>query len=167
MKLRKLLFVILLGTSFSFVNAQQKASPADVAKANIKGTDLTINYSKPSAKGREIFGGLVPLDKVWRTGANEATTFEVSKDVKVNGKDLKAGKYSLFTIPGEKEWTIIFDSKLGQWGAYAYNSDSDVLRIKAKSETTSDFTETFTINADDKGSVTLAWEKTKVSFTVK
>ena len=111
-------------------------------------------------------GGLVPFDKVWRTGANEATTFEVSKDVKVEGQNLKAGKYALFTVPGKQSWKIIFNSNPKQWGSYSYAADQDILTVEAKPEST-DFTEVFTINANDDGTVTLMWEKTKVSFKVE
>ena len=108
--------IVCLLTSFSLY-AQQKASPPKVSKATVNGNDVTINYSSPSKKGREIYGGLVPYGQIWRTGANEATTIELSKDAKVGGIDVKAGKYALFTIPNEKEWTVIINSDAKQWGA--------------------------------------------------
>ena len=145
----------------------KRKSPPATAEATIGKTKLTIDYSRPSVKGRTIFGDLVPYGKVWRTGANEATTFEVSTDVMVNGKKLAAGKYSLFTIPGEKEWTIIINSVSDQWGAYRYKEDKDALRVTAKTSS-HDATEMMTISIDDKtGMVHIDWAETRVSFEVK
>ena len=96
--------------------AQNQASPPATATGKVNGATITINYSSPGVKGRPIWGALVPYDKVWRAGANAATIFETDKDIKVEGKVLKAGKYSLYAIPGEKEWTMIFNSQTGQWG---------------------------------------------------
>lgn len=145
----------------------KRKSPPATAEATIGKTKVSINYSRPSVKGRTVFGELVPWGKVWRTGANEATTFEVSTDVMVNGKKLSAGKYALFTIPGEKEWTIIINSVSNQWGAYRYKEDQDVLRVSAKSSS-HDATEMLTISIDEKtGMVHIDWAETRVSFEVK
>src|SRR5712672_1541733 len=92
-------------------------------------TDVAITYSRPGVKGRVIWGGLVPYDKVWRTGANEATSFTVSQDVTINGKPLPAGTYSLHTIPGKTSWTVIFNKKADQWGSYNYDAAEDALRV--------------------------------------
>ncbi len=97
-------------------------------------TDITIVYSRPGVKGREIWGGLVPYDEVWRAGANENTTFEVSKDVLINGQKLPAGKYGLHMIPGEKEWTVIFSKNNSAWGSFSYKKEEDALRITATPE---------------------------------
>src|SRR5262245_46923680 len=96
--------------------AQNQASPPATATGKVNGATITINYSSPGVKGRQIWGALVPYDQVWRAGANAATIFETDKDIKVEGKDLKAGKYSLYILPTEKEWTFIFNSQTGQWG---------------------------------------------------
>lgn len=142
-------------------------SPPAVAVAKIGGTTLEIKYSQPGVKGRNVWAGsLAPYGKVWRTGANDATTFEVSKDVTVQGKTLKAGKYGFFTIPGEKEWVIIFNKVAKQWGAYDYKESEDVLRVTTTAKA-HDMTERFTIEANDKGEVTLLWDKVAVPFTVK
>ncbi|MGE5108655.1 MAG: DUF2911 domain-containing protein, partial [Sphingobacteriales bacterium] len=115
-------FVLALAGIFmsSIIWAQadksKRQSPPATATGKVKGATITINYSSPSVKGRKIWGDLVPYDKVWRAGANEATIFETDKDIKVEGKALAKGKYSLYAIPGEKEWTIIFNSATGQWG---------------------------------------------------
>ena len=141
--------------------------PATVTAALPSGAQLLISYSRPSAKERKVFGGLVPYGQVWRTGANEATTFQVDKDVTVQGQPLPAGKYALFTIPTEKDWTIIFNKTAKQWGAYEYQEADDVLRVKAKPAMVAAPVERFTITTDKAGQVTLAWEKTQVSFVVK
>ena len=134
------------------------------------GSYVTIYYSKPALKGREAFGEkspLAPVGEVWRTGANEATTFTVSKAVKINGQALAAGTYGLFTIPGATEWTIIFNKTAKQWGAYEYKAADDVLRVKVKPTTLAMPVEQFTITADKKGKVSLMWAKTEASFMVK
>src|SRR5688572_29943922 len=103
-------------------NAQENKplSPKETVTGKVGGANATIVYSRPSARGRKIVGSLVPYGEVWRTGANEATTITFDKAVKVEGKDLAAGTYALFTIPGENEWTIIFNKESQQWGAYKY-----------------------------------------------
>lgn len=133
-------------------------------------TDITINYSRPGVKGREIWGGLVPYDKVWRTGANEATTVVFSTDVKVNGQALKAGTYSLHTIPTKDEWTVIFNTKAEQWGSYSYDESADALRIKVKPqghEMTEWMEFSFPEIAVEKGTIALDWDKLRVAFEVE
>jgi hypothetical protein len=93
-----------------------RPSPPAITSAKIAGANITIAYSSPSVKGRQIWGALVPYGKVWRAGANEATIFMTDQAIKVEGKSLPAGEYSLFAIPGEKEWSFIFNSETGQWG---------------------------------------------------
>jgi len=148
----------------------KRPSPPAVVKTTVRGTDVTIDYSKPSLKGRAAFGEkspLAPVGEVWRTGANEATTFTVSKPVKINGQALAAGTYGLFTIPGATEWTIIFNKTAKQWGAYEYKAADDVLRVKVKPTTLASPVEQFTITADKSGKVALMWDKTEASFMVK
>src|SRR3954467_3196490 len=96
--------------------SKRPSPPATASATTSTGNTITIDYSQPGVKGRTIGKEIAPYGKVWRTGANEATLFEVSRDAKVEGKDLKAGKYSLFTIPGENEWQFILNSETGQWG---------------------------------------------------
>jgi len=141
--------------------AQDKPSPAAKASGKAGGANITIVYSQPGVKGRKIWGDLVPYGMVWRTGANEATIFETDSDIKVEGQPLAKGKYALFTIPGENEWTIIFIKTSNQWGSYKYKQDDDALRVKVKPGT-ADMTErmTFTIGGDK---FTLTWEKLSVS----
>ena len=151
---------------FAQDDKSQRPSPPAQVTANVKGTTITINYSQPSVKYRKIWGALVPYGKVWRTGANEATTFEVSSDVKVEGKQLQASKYSLFTIPGEDEWTIIFNSEPNQMGAFNKDVSKDVLKVKVIPHPSDEFTEMLTFKIDKRGRVFLYWEKLEVSFKV-
>ncbi len=148
----------------------KRPSPPAVVQTTVRGTDLTIDYSRPSLKGRAAFGDktpLAPAGEVWRTGANEATTFMVSKPVTIDGQPLAAGTYGLFTIPGATEWTIIFNKTAKQWGAYEYKAADDVLRVKVKPKTLATPVEQFTITADKSGKVALLWDKTEVAFKVK
>ncbi|WP_285057209.1 DUF2911 domain-containing protein [Pedobacter ginsengisoli] len=128
---------------------------------------ISINYSRPNVKGRKIFGGLEPYDAVWRTGANSATTIAFTEAVKIEGKDLAAGEYGLFTIPGQNEWTIIINKGAKQWGAYEYKESDDVLRVKVKAAKLKDKVETFTIQLADvyptSARLLLSWENTAVS----
>jgi Protein of unknown function (DUF2911). len=161
-----LFFALTLFTFFSALAQEKKPSPPAVAEGTIDGAKITINYSAPSAKGRKMLGGNEKFGAVWRTGANEATTFEVDKNVKIEGKDLPAGKYELFTIPGENEWVIIIQKFGKQWGAYSYKESNDVLRATVKAGKTDSFVETFNISVD-KDKVVLKWENTSVAFKVK
>jgi hypothetical protein len=148
---------------------QDKASrPSPPAKvtASIDGKTITIDYSAPSVKGRKIWGELVPYGQVWRAGANETTTFEVSSDVTVDGKSLKAGKYAFFVLPNEKEWTIIFNKTI-KWGAYTYKQEDDVLRVNVPVKKSSSFNEKLVYEISSKGVVSLAWENAVAEFTVK
>lgn len=169
------LFTLLFAISammlhVAIVNAQddksKRPSPPAQAKATVGNTAITIDYSQPAVKGREIGVELAPYGNVWRTGANEATTFEVSSDVKVEGKALKAGKYGLFTIPGESEWVIIFNTVPDQWGSGNYDKSKDALRVSVKPGKTSDSIERFTINVEDNGKVVMTWGNHKVKFKV-
>ena len=147
----------------------KRPSPPAVVTTTVKGTDLTIDYSRPSAKGRPVFGDktLVPYGAVWRTGANEATTFTVTKAVKIEGQALPAGTYGLFTIPGPTEWTIVFNKTAKQWGAFKYDAAQDALRVRVKPKALAQPVEQFTITADKSGKVALLWESTEVDFMVK
>jgi len=150
-----------------FAGAQEKkASPPETAKGTINGADIVINYSSPSVKGREIWGKLVPFGKVWRAGADDATTFELNKDIIVGGQKLPAGKYSFFVIPEKDNATIIFNKEAKQWGAYDYDEKKDQLRVKVKPLTKSDTTErlNYTVNKDN---VTLSWEKWNIVIPIK
>ena len=171
----KSLFLFVIASSVMLVASAQggdKASrpspPALVKETISSGAVISIDYSQPSVKGRTIGKDLEPMEgKVWRTGANEATVFEVSKPVKVEGKALPAGKYGLFTIAGEKEWTIIFNKTWKQWGAFNYKEADDVLRVKVKPEKAKDFVEKMTFSITKKGKVILNWGNVQVDFKVE
>lgn len=151
----------------SMVSAQSKpASPAMETSAKAAGSDISMKWSAPSVKGREIWGALVPYDKIWRTGANAATTFTTSKNVKINGKALAAGSYSFFTIPGKTEWTLIFNKKTDLWGSTDYKEADDALRISVTPKMESEVTEQLTFAANKNGKVTFNWEKLSFEFEV-
>ena len=146
----------------------QRPSPPAAVSQKVGAANISINYSQPSVKGRTIGTDLEPMPgKVWRTGANEATVFEVDKDVKVEGKVLPQGKYGLFTIANGDDWTIIFNKTWNQWGAFKYKEADDVLRVNVKATKASSFQEkmTFAINSD--GTITLLWGDIKVDFKVQ
>ena len=125
LKALSLLAMAFLVSTAAIAQKKPQASPADSTSGTVAGSTIKISYHSPSVKGRKIWGGLVPYDKIWRTGANEATIFTTSKDIKIGGKTLPAGKYSLYTKPGEKEWQIIFNSQTGQWGIKMDGSSTD------------------------------------------
>jgi hypothetical protein len=176
---RLAIFVIvgLLLSSYSRAQGDKstRPSPPATAKGKIKDATITIDYSSPSVKGRQIWGSLVPYNKIWRAGANEATIFTTDKDIMVEGKKLPAGKYSLFMTPGEKEWTVIFNSQTGQWGiknSGDANLDpaKNVLQVMVKPKTEKDVQEKLTYNIEDKmmdKGFYLRWEKLKVFVSVK
>ena len=148
-----------------------RPSPPATATGKVNGATITINYSSPGVKGRQIWGALVPYDKVWRAGANEATIFETDKDITVEGKALKAGKYSLYAIPGEKEWTFIFNSQTGQWGIKMDGSTTedpakDVLRVTVKPQKAKAMQERLEYVIDKNG-FALVWENVEVPVSVK
>jgi len=147
---------ILMFTVIFMSYCQEKPSPPMTAEGTINGANITVNYSSPAVKGRTIFGDLVPLGKVWRAGANEATIFATSKNINVEGKPLAAGKYSLFIIPGESTSTIIFNKETGQWGT-KYDQSQDALRVNVPSGQTSTLTERLTYEVAS-GGMEIKWE---------
>jgi Protein of unknown function (DUF2911) len=146
----------------------QKPSPAASVTQKVGDATISINYSQPSVKGRTIGADLEPkAGKVWRTGANEATTFETDKDITVEGKALPAGKYALFTLADGDNWTIIFNKIWKQWGAFNYKEADDALRVNVKAGKAEPFAETMTLTISEKGMVTLLWGDLMVGFGVK
>jgi len=143
----------------------ERASKNGKTTGTIDGVAVTLEYGRPNVKERKIWGGLVPYDQVWRTGANEATTISFDHDVTIDGQPLAAGTYALFTIPTEGDWTVIFNKTAEQWGAFDYDQGEDALRITVKPQE-HDMVETmdFAIDGDQ---VVLRWEKLAVPFTVK
>ncbi len=160
-------FFLMAGNVMAQSDKSKRASPPAKASGKVGNTQIVIDYSQPSVKGREIYGGLVPYGQLWRTGANEATTFEVSNDVLIEGKPLAAGKYALFTIPGEKEWTVIFNENTNQGGTGSYDESLDALRITAKPKKAKEKMEKMTFDVKNNGKVSLVWADTAVEFQVK
>lgn len=175
--MKKILMMAILASSFATqVNAQKPAEdkskrpspPATVTQTIPGGATITINYSQPSVKGRTIGKDLEPMEgQVWRTGANEATVFETNKNVTVNGHELPAGKYGLFTLFKGHDVTVIFNKKWNQWGAFNYKKDDDQLRFDTKYETQSPSAQKMNFTISPKGEVALHWGDRKVSFQVK
>ena len=141
-------------------------SPRDSVSGKVGNAMITINYGSPSVKARKIWGDLVPYGKVWRTGANEATTFTTDKAIEVEGKSLPAGKYSFFAIPNEKEWTIIFNKTAKQWGAYDYKDKEDALRVNVKPKKASIMSERLNYTVNSTG-ISLIWENLEVPVSIK
>lgn len=167
--LRKIHLLLILFLTISIVSAQDKpapASPPAVAKGIINGANIIINYGSPSVKGRTIWGELVPFNKVWRAGANDATTFETDKDLTVEGSILPAGKYSFFVIPNENECVIIFNKVAKQWGAYKYKESDDQLRVTVKQKVVDSSTENLVYKIN-KNNIVLIWEKWKIPISIK
>jgi hypothetical protein len=152
--------------SFAAFAQAEKPSPAKTAEGTVNGTKITINYSSPAVKGRVIWGDLVPLGQVWRAGANDATTFEISKDIKVQGQTLPKGKYTFFIIPGEYESTLIFNKVEKQWGAYSYDASKDALRVNVPSQQTSNMEERLVYEVKSDG-FEVRWEYRKVSAKIE
>ena len=147
------------------------ASPRGMVKQRVGLTDIEINYSRPSTRGREIFGKLEPWGEVWRAGADSATKITFSTPVKLNGSPVPAGTYGLFALLGKDEWTVILNKVPDQWGAYAYNAKDDVARIPAKPQKLTELVETFTIDINDlradSATLNLVWEKTRVPVKIE
>lgn len=170
--MKKTAVVLLFILSFTlFAAAQQDKSkrPSPPAQAQCKlpdGKTITTDYSSPRAKGRQIFGGLVPYNEVWRTGANEATTFVTTANLNVEGKDVPAGSYTIFTVPAQDKWTLIINKKTGEWGIpYHYESD-ELVRVPMQVGKTSGPVENFTINYEQSGAgctLQISWENTQAS----
>ncbi len=156
---------IQIGAQASAKKPEQKLSPRDSLTAKLGASTVSINYGRPSKRDREIFGGLVPYDKVWRTGANEATSLKVDKDITIGGKKVPAGSYTLYTIPGKESWTLIINKETGQWGT-KYDEKQDLVRVPMKVEALKDAVEQFEIKLTET-ELSLSWDKTKASVEVK
>lgn len=175
MKRNFFLPLLFAGFLFTQADAQQLKTPVPSPLTTVtQGFSLSsveVEYSRPNANGRKIFGGLVPYGKVWRTGANASTVLTFKEDVKINGKDLKAGKYSLYSIPGETSWKVMLNSDLTIGGNVAnYKKDTEVLSVDVKPETLHHPVNSFTINFSDikatSMEIELLWENTRVPLKV-
>ncbi len=170
--MKQLNLIVLIGLfTVNLLLAQELKTPAPspfgTATQIVGLTEVSVSYSRPGVKGREIFGGLVPYGELWRTGANKSTTIKFSDDVKLEGQKVPAGEYALYTIPGKKEWTIIISKNIGS-GTSKYKKEDDVTRFNVKSGTLNDSVERFTIEVADmtnnSAQIMLKWANTKVSF---
>ncbi|MCB0655053.1 MAG: DUF2911 domain-containing protein [Saprospiraceae bacterium] len=171
MKFSKLIlssFLLGIGLLLSSVACGQDTRPSPPASAEgmVGEAKININYSSPGVKGRTIWGALVPYDKVWRAGANEATVFETSKDVMVEGKALKAGRYSVFAIPSSTTWTIIFNNVPDQWGAFQYDESKDALRVVVTPKPSQEMNERLKYEVNPSG-FSLFWENLEVPVMIK
>lgn len=160
----------LVESSFAQINLPA-ASPSAKISQGVGLGEVTIEYSRPSLKGRKMFGSQVPYNTVWRTGANKVTSIVFSSEMEVGGKKVPAGKYALLTIPSTADWTIILNKEADAWGAYTYKEANDVLRFKVKSEKLSKPKEHLTISFDEftptQSNVVIEWENARVKFLVK
>lgn len=152
----------------------KKLSPEVTSTYEKDGLRIDLFYNAPSKRGRVIFGELVPYDSVWRTGANEPTTFTTNRDLTIGGKTLPAGKYTLWTIPGEHDWQVIFNKKMYRWGVGWDTKPSrepaeDALQVSAPAETVPEEVERFTIRIEDLPTTTLvmAWDHTRIAVPLR
>ena len=160
----------VLGVAFVVFMRQTKShSPAAAAVYQQNGLDVRVSYCQPAKKGRVIFGKLLPYGQVWRTGANEATEISFSQPVLFAGKPVPAGKYTLFTIPDEKSWTVILNQETGQWGL-SHDESKDLLRVVVPPVSQPEVTELFTVafrEADNGSEMQLLWDQTKVAVPIR
>lgn len=146
-------------------NKNNRPSPPATATGKIGDAHVTIDYSSPAVKNRPVWGELVPYNRVWRAGANEATTIEFSQDVLVEGRHLAKGKYSFYTIPGENQWTVIFNKATGQWGT-EYDERQDALRVNVKPRRTGAMHERLSYHVARNG-ILMRWERLELPVKIK
>ena len=171
---RFLLSVIFVAASLAtFAQSSLKLpalSPTAKISQDFSISNIEINYSRPSMRGRKIFGDIIPYGKIWRTGANAATKIKFGEDVEIAGQKVKAGEYALYTMPDKDQWRIILNTGVGNWGADGYSKENDVARFTVKSINLQEDVQTFTINVTDITFTTckieLVWERTKVVLPV-
>lgn len=171
-KIATLTLSLLLVTTAAFAEEAKKKplSPPAKAEAKIGGKNITINYNAPSKRNRTIMGELVPYGQVWRTGANASTKLTTDTDLMIGKLHVPAGTYALYTIPGEKEWTLIVSKQTDLWGSDGYDQTKDLGRVQMKVEPVKDTVETFAIDVKPgtgkRGTLTLTWENTQASVPV-
>jgi hypothetical protein len=162
-------FAFLISSILFAQKNMPRLSPKCFVGQTIGYTNVEINYGSPGVKDRKIWGGLVPYNEVWRTGANEATTIQFDNDAIIKGKLIPAGSYSLFTIPTEKDWTVILNKVYDQWGAFKYDKNEDFFRFKVTPQP-NNFVErlrfTFKYKEPYIAEVVMEWEKLKFAFDI-
>lgn len=169
------LATIIIGLLMTYQSQAQinmpAPSPFSKVTQNVGLIEASVEYSRPGVKGRKVFGDLVPFDKMWRTGANSPTKLTFSDKVKIDGKEVPAGSYTLISMPGESEWTFILNKDSKNRGVFDYNQSEDVIRFKAKSRSLNDVVESFTIGFTDltmnSAHLEISWEKTAVKFAIE
>jgi hypothetical protein len=158
---------IAIVSMLTTITAFSQESPPATAENVVDGTKITINYSSPKVKERTIWGGLVPYDKVWRTGANNATTIEVGENMKIGKNKMPKGTYALFTIPQKGDtWTVIINKVAKQWGAFNYKESEDLFRFDVKVERMLDLEESMKFVVLEDGTVEFSWEYRTFSFKI-
>ncbi len=157
------LFSIVVFLGLGACSQEKPVSPHET----VTGTDISVRYGRPFKKGRDIFGGLIPYGKIYRCGADSATTVTFDRDASFGGKPVKAGTYTLFVIPNKESWTIILNGQLGQWGAYSYdkNKDKDVLHVDVPVKKTGNVVEQLSIRLPP-SAIIIEWDQTQVSIPV-
>lgn len=171
--MKKLFSILGISLMYITANAQVKMpvlSPVQTIKQDFGIGSIEIKYSRPSVRGRKIFGDLLPFGQLWRTGANAATTIKLTEPVEINGTNIDTGTYALYTIPGEKTWDVIINKGIGNWGTDGYKESEDIARFKVETSKMKSVVETFTINFTDvtpqSCNLQLKWEKTALSLSI-
>lgn len=174
--MKKISFLLLVSSALFYnVSAQElklpALSPASKITQSFSTFDIEVSYSRPSMRGRKIFGDLVPFDHVWRTGANGATKLKFGENVMIAGQAVPAGEYAVYTIPGKENWEVIINKGTGNWGVSGYDKKDDVVRFMAKPSRLSTPVETFTIDIANitfnSCDIEMSWENTKIAIPVK
>jgi hypothetical protein len=161
--------IIAVAGAFAFAQAKDKSkrpSPPAKAQATIGSTQVTIDYSQPSVKGRKIFGELVPFGQIWRTGANEATTLTTTGELTIGTTNVPAGTYTVYTVPGEDKWWLVINKQTGQWGT-EYDQKQDLARVEMKVQRLDQPVEKFTVSFPDNNKLALDWENTRAWVDVR
>lgn len=165
--MKHVLFLLLAGFFVLPACSQSRKSPHETVEGNAQGANVKVSYGRPYKKGREVFGGLEKYGRVWRTGADEATEITFASDVNFGGKTVKAGTYTLFTIPNQNEWTIILNSQLGQWGSYDYekHKSKDVAQVNVPVKKLDKVVEQLTIRFEGNNMI-IEWDTTQVAVPI-
>lgn len=173
--MKKIFITFIIGASLSLNGFSQELklpapSPTAVVKQDFSTSSIEVTYSRPSMRGRKIFGDLIPFGQVWRTGANSATKISFGEDVMLANNPLKAGTYAIYTIPGEKSWKVIINKGISNWGVSGFDDKDDVIQFEVPSQKVSDAVQSFTISVDNinnnKCDLVISWENTKVTIPV-
>ncbi|MEQ9286719.1 MAG: DUF2911 domain-containing protein [Cyclobacteriaceae bacterium] len=150
-----------------YKDKMDRPSPPAMTSSQVGNARVSIDYSQPGVKGRQIWGDLVKFNKIWRTGANEANVLETSAPLLVNGDTIPTGKFSLFAIPTPTDWTVVINKVYDQWGVYDYNPSEDVARLTVRPVKVGDLQERMTFDIDSTGKIEFSWEYLRFNFKVQ